>query len=859
MRKMPVVAFVLLLVLGLPQKPRFSEKNGFLGFLNVSLPAANRVVNSAADSGPGTLRQALLEAAAGDTITFAPATFPPTAPVTITLLSPLPGIGRGTLNGLTVDASNASVVLDGSSITEAGASGLSIDADGVTVRGLQIVGFPGNGIELRGQGNRVGGDRGTGAGPLGQGNLLSGNGGAGIALLDTTTFSNTVQGNLIGVDVTGLAARANGGDAVHLNAANHNLIAGNVLSGNSGSGVQGCCTTDTSYNTIRDNLVGVGIDGLTAVPNSISGIWFHDGASHNIVGPGNVIAYNLSSGVEMNAASTVGNTVTGNSIFSNQAHGIILLDGSNGSLSAPTITGFELAAGAASGNSCAGCLVEIFSDAGGQGRLYEGQAQADVDGHFALDASTALSGPSLTATATDAAGNTSPFSAPTHGSGVEWTFQQGNQRPRSVVTPLRSPELADNRIGISYANLWVLNGLDQLLEQQMCDLGIKWNKTSVQEGEEPIDWSKPELSIEPEHDAWLSANVSHGITLTYYLNFWDKANHPAGWTGITSRFKTAEDVDRFKTFVQFIVTHFRDRVRDFEIWSEPDNDASPVQFIEPADYVSVTHAVIPIIRAAFPEARIAVGGTSYLKNTASYQYMLAVVRSDLMPLVDVVTWHPMFGASPTYADQRQYYYDYPDIVQQLKDEAHAHGFQGEFRGEDLVWRSPDCPWCPTEDPLYTNLTAAKYLARGIVMHLGLDMGTSVTSMSSQRQESFATVRNLSTLMAGAHVSTFPVQVQSMVTNVVTYTFDLPGGGRMVALWNDGVALDEDPGADTTLTLPGLANWAVTGVDPLHGIQQPLNAENDGADLVVKHLKLKDYPLLLRLGQPWRTYLPAIRR
>ena len=37
------------------------------------------LVTSAADSGPGTLRQALLDAQDGNTITFDPAGFPPSA------------------------------------------------------------------------------------------------------------------------------------------------------------------------------------------------------------------------------------------------------------------------------------------------------------------------------------------------------------------------------------------------------------------------------------------------------------------------------------------------------------------------------------------------------------------------------------------------------------------------------------------------------------------------------------------------------------------------------------------------------------------------------------------------------------
>ena len=76
-------------------------------------PAATITVTSTADSGPGTLRQALLDAPSGDTITFDPAVFPPGSPVTITLTSRLPHITQG---NLTIDASDAGVILDGGSI-----------------------------------------------------------------------------------------------------------------------------------------------------------------------------------------------------------------------------------------------------------------------------------------------------------------------------------------------------------------------------------------------------------------------------------------------------------------------------------------------------------------------------------------------------------------------------------------------------------------------------------------------------------------------------------------------------------------------------------------------------------------------
>jgi len=70
-------------------------------------------VTNPADSGTGTLRQVLSVAGTGDTITFDTDVFPPSSPVTIALTSALPDITQG---HLTIDGSDAGVILDGSGI-----------------------------------------------------------------------------------------------------------------------------------------------------------------------------------------------------------------------------------------------------------------------------------------------------------------------------------------------------------------------------------------------------------------------------------------------------------------------------------------------------------------------------------------------------------------------------------------------------------------------------------------------------------------------------------------------------------------------------------------------------------------------
>lgn len=273
------------------------------------------VVASPSDTGAGTLRQALLEARAGDTITFDPAIFPPTRPVTISLASALHAIVQG---NLTIDASNAGVVLDGLHVTELSSDGLAISSSGNTIRGLQVVRFPRAGIALWGgaQHNTIGGDRRVGRGPLGQGNLVSGNGSFGIGLWDTSTAHNTTQGNIIGAGLDG-RAWGNPRDGVHSNGPQQTVIADNVIAHN-GTGVYVTGAGDTQH-IIRGNRIS---------HNRSSGVTI-DRVGRNTIGPANTISDNGQGGVTISGPAALRNTITQNSIHDNATWGIELGAGGN--------------------------------------------------------------------------------------------------------------------------------------------------------------------------------------------------------------------------------------------------------------------------------------------------------------------------------------------------------------------------------------------------------------------------------------------------------------------------------------------------------------------------------------------------
>jgi len=127
---------------------------GLLLFFSFSAQADNITVTNNNDSGPGSLRQALLSVSVGSIITFDLTAFPPDNPATITLLSLLPEIITGSL---TINGSGAGVIIDGSQLSSVYDDGLRITSNNNTIMGLTIQNFPGDGVDIRdgAQGNRI--------------------------------------------------------------------------------------------------------------------------------------------------------------------------------------------------------------------------------------------------------------------------------------------------------------------------------------------------------------------------------------------------------------------------------------------------------------------------------------------------------------------------------------------------------------------------------------------------------------------------------------------------------------------------------------------------------------------------------
>ncbi len=390
------------------------------------------LVTNTNDSGTGSLRQAIIEA---DSISSSQPNviqfnIPGDGVQTIAPLTPLPAIlqptfidgysqpGSSPNTSTTSDNANLEINLSGANLTTGG-YGLYISgsaASGSAIEGLAINGFT-----------------------------------AGV-VVDKGAAGNTIAGDFIGTDRTGMTGVTDTTYGVEIETAN-NIIGGttpaaaNLISGNGDDGLLIDGTSATG-NTVQGNYIGVNAADTAALANSGSGVAILDGASHNLIGGtssgnANIIDDNAKGGVyaaSNNGSGSLDNTIVANSIYQNDLtnfgyRGIELVGSppasipGNFGITTPilasavyqgntlTLTGHFPGTGSGTLSLDVYLNTSLDQNSTGEGQTYVGRyavnngsgtvslGSIQIPGTFAL-------GGFITATFTDSSGNTSEFSNP---------------------------------------------------------------------------------------------------------------------------------------------------------------------------------------------------------------------------------------------------------------------------------------------------------------------------------------------------------------------------------------------------------------------------------------------------------------
>jgi parallel beta-helix repeat protein len=255
----------------------------------------------------------------------------------------------------------------------------------------------------------------------GAGNVIAYNGLGGIRI---DSSGNHVAGNLIGVGANGVSQLGNQLNGVRVGGSSNTIGPDNLIAYNQQSGIMltGTATTVLSNtlsanarsgvcvagpnNTLRGNLVQDNGGGSGPWPDCAIRAGIVITGTNNTLVSENDILDNNAAGVVVYGG--VGNRILSNSISDNLSVGILLMSGGNNGVAPPQLGPVTIST--LSGVACAFCRVEVFADAGDEGRDYIGATTAGSNGEFSQSiAPAAQPGRHVTATHTDSNGNTSSF------------------------------------------------------------------------------------------------------------------------------------------------------------------------------------------------------------------------------------------------------------------------------------------------------------------------------------------------------------------------------------------------------------------------------------------------------------------
>lgn len=225
-------------------------------------------------------------------------------------------------------------------------------------------------------------------------------------------------------------------------------------------------------------------------------------------------------------------------------------------------------------------------------------------------------------------------------SGSAWGDASLGLEVLGKVRPRSSKSIGGSPLGVGFETLDRKMFEPEPTYPYLAELGAKWAR--VQTG-----WCRCEPSKGKYDFAWLDGIVDRllamGIQPWFNLGYGNQLYTPeatnqfaVGWVPLWNE----EARQAWLRFVGALAEHFRDRVKHWEVWNEPNhrNFWKPHE-ADPAEYVKFVRMTAPVIRQAVPGAKIvgpAVWSPAYFKGCFDL---------GLGELVDIVSYH-WYRATP---------------------------------------------------------------------------------------------------------------------------------------------------------------------------------------------------------------------
>ncbi|MCL1793793.1 MAG: discoidin domain-containing protein [Oscillospiraceae bacterium] len=413
------------------------------------------------------------------------------------------------------------------------------------------------------------------------------------------------------------------------------------------------------------------------------------------------------------------------------------------------------------------------------------------------------------------------------------------------------------------------------------DIGNKWTKVGSDNGSSMWCFTEHEkgvLKIDEDLDAAITEAVNNGINVMMTLDFkgnwvYESRYKKPDWTqarfkelcdsylgGVPTVDENPEMFEGYLKWVEYMVVHFKDRVKYFEISNEwncwnQQQEPSPLEWYKNI----IFKPTLDLIKRIAPDVKIALGAPAGFDTEA----ILSCLKDGIAEKIDGVGWHAADFPNNEYFDK----------VRAFRTECEKLGFKGEYFVNE-IYAGAAYPPGPVEGNIFrmTDMEEAKYYIKTMVGYacLNIESGpchvhftgfphpqsvcrTTVPSQyiaPSQPKPSYYAIRNASTIMDDFYEADFPAEFLNENNNPEIVKFTLESGDKskfMVAAFLSVPVSDKVTEHKTTLTVRVANLQSASVIDVFNGTVHELNIKTNGGTVVIDDIFIKDYPLFFVLN------------
>jgi len=430
--------------------------------------------------------------------------------------------------------------------------------------------------------------------------------------------------------------------------------------------------------------------------------------------------------------------------------------------------------------------------------------------------------------------------------------------------------------GVTVSSTHLGYGMDRFTQDMLWpiqyDLGFKWTRVGYDMS--ALQWAYVErekgvLAVDPHTDAAITEAVEHGIEVVVVLDKgnWLHAPEPRVPQRTRELMETyynrppwpdsdvsPEYFEAWLNYVRYMVRHFKDRVRYFEVWNE-----WPVGLQNVDGYCRLAGPTARVIREEYPEARIVLNSTSGV-YTCDINFIAACVEK-MHGLFNVVGFHPFYNAEP------QRIRKYPEQIAELRQRLAEVGFDGEIMATEWSWFAPYPP-ADRDAQHFTEMQKAKIAARFMTTNVALGIPsfwneTFQTHMTSrdvsllrntfsadpisptQPQPIYYVLRTLSTALEDVKPAKVKVEFSPGHEDLELYALKRGNGDLVIAVWLAGEAVDDASREHVTdISVPVGDRNAAFGIDTLNGTRHELKVSPNSGTL--DGIRIRDWPFIIVL-------------